>query len=120
MSNKKKHTYDRGLFAETIAVIFLSLKGYRIMCRRYKTPVGEIDIIAKKRNNLIFVEVKARKTKKAALESVTEKMKSRIERAAQHYLSTHKLTNQDCRFDLITVTGFCRCHHLDNAWQAQA
>lgn len=98
----------------------LTLKGYRILKHRYKTPVGEIDIIAKKKELLAFVEVKARKTKRAALESVTPKMQHRITKAAQYYLATHKIDNIQCRFDLITVTGFCRCDHLDNVWEETA
>ena len=63
----KQQTYDRGLWAENVAKIYLTFKGYRILQSRFKSPVGEIDIIAKKKNAIIFIEVKARKTETQAL-----------------------------------------------------
>lgn len=118
--SRKQQTYDRGLWAENIAKIYLTLKGYRILQSRFKSPVGEIDIIARKKNALVFIEVKARQTKTQALESVTHKMRQRIERAAMLYCSKHDLTDTQMRFDLIAVIPPLRIHHLDNAWQAQA
>ncbi|MEM7618251.1 MAG: YraN family protein [Pseudomonadota bacterium] len=116
----KQKTYDRGLWAENIAKIYLVLKGYRILHSRFKSPVGEIDIIAKKQNSIIFIEVKARQTQSQALESITYKMRQRIERAAMLYCSKHDLTDTQMRFDLISVIPPLKIHHLDNAWQAQA
>jgi putative endonuclease len=116
----KQKTYDRGLWAENIAKIYLMLKGYRILQNRYKCPMGEIDIITKKKDTLIFVEVKSRKTKTQALESVTYKMRGRIEKAALHYCAVKKITDTSMRFDLISVIPPLYVHHLDNAWQPQA
>ncbi|MEM6812102.1 MAG: YraN family protein [Pseudomonadota bacterium] len=118
--SQKQKTYIRGLFAEYLAIVLLSLKGYRIKAHRYKTPVGEVDIIAQKKDMFVFVEVKARATKTQALESLTPKMKSRIQNAALHYCAKNKLPDPSCRFDLITVSRFCTCSHLDNAWMAAA
>lgn len=72
-NNQKQKTYQRGLHAETVAVWFLRLKGYKILVRRYKTKVGEIDIIARRGNKIIFTEVKARPSIDIALESITRK-----------------------------------------------
>jgi putative endonuclease len=58
--NKVK-AYKLGHFAEFLAVIFLFLKGYSILQRRYRSPFGEIDLIAKRGQTMIFCEVKARK-----------------------------------------------------------
>ena len=55
---------DSGLFAETVAALLLRLKGYAIVARRYKTPVGEIDLVALKGKRLAFIEVKRRKTRR--------------------------------------------------------
>ena len=60
MSEKRTRAYRHGLFAETVAALLLRLKGHRIVARRYKTPVGEIDLVALKGKRLAFVEVKRR------------------------------------------------------------
>jgi putative endonuclease len=62
--------YRQGLRAETIAALFLRLKGYRILARRFTSPVGEIDLVARRGTSLVFVEVKARPTLDAAAESI--------------------------------------------------
>lgn len=132
-SGHKKQTYDRGVKSEKIAAWWLRLKGYKILEQRYKTKVGEVDLIARKGNLVIFVEVKARPTVTQALESITPTMQNRIGRAAQYYMSQNDLTAFDLRFDLITITPFLFSrifsemqagrffiHHLDNAWQTRA
>lgn len=120
MSAKRKQNYAFGLKAESAAALWLQMKGYKILARRYKTPMGEIDLIARKGNLLAFIEVKARQTKHQALESLTPQMRSRIERAASSYISHNPVGNCDMRFDLITVTPPFFIHHLDNAWQQAA
>ena len=62
MSEKRVRAYRHGLFAETVAALLLQLKGHRIVAQRYKTPVGEIDLVALKGKRLAFVEVKRRKS----------------------------------------------------------
>ena len=66
MRETRVKAYRRGLFAETVAALLLRLKGYAIVARRYKTPVGEIDLVALKGKRLAFIEVKRRKTKEDA------------------------------------------------------
>lgn len=115
---KKRKAYFYGLYAEILTVVFLTLKGYRILKWRYKTPVGEIDILAKKKNALIVVEVKARRTLDTAKESVTLKMQKRIIRAAEYYINRHpECMDMDIRFDLMAIGGFFSAQHLDNAWR---
>jgi putative endonuclease len=63
--------------------MFLIAKGYRILARRFKTPLGEIDIVARRRRALVFVEVKARETSGDAAESLTARGKQRIVAAAE-------------------------------------
>ncbi len=116
MNQHKKKTYDRGVKAERLAALWLQVKGYKILARRYKTSVGEIDLIIKKNNLIAFVEVKARATNDQALESLTFKMRQRIERAAAYYISHNKCDGFDMRFDLVTVTPPFFMQHLDNAW----
>lgn len=117
----KKDTYKFGLLAESLAALFLMAKGYRILARRYKTPVGEIDIIARRGRTIAFIEVKARGNLSAALESVTPMMRSRIGRAAQYFLSSDAaLSSCDLRFDLIALAPPFFLRHLDNAWRPAA
>lgn len=82
MAGGRKAAEKRGRRAELIACTLLRLKGYRILAERVRAPVGEIDIIATRGNTLVFVEVKQRRTRAAALESITAKQRRRIERAA--------------------------------------
>jgi putative endonuclease len=117
---KKQQTYRHGVWAENMAALYMAGKGYRLLKKRYKTPVGEIDLIFKKKDMLVFAEVKARKDPAAALESLTPSMRGRITQAALYYLSEHNLADCACRFDLITVTPPFAIHHLDNAWEAGA
>jgi putative endonuclease len=67
-----------GLSAESRAAMFLIAKGYRIAARRWKTPFGEIDIVARRRHALVFVEVKARERIDDAAEAVTERARRNI------------------------------------------
>lgn len=121
MHNNKKKTasYALGLAAEFFAAFILILKGHRILCMRYKTPVGEIDIVAQKGNRLVFVEVKARKRLDDALESVSQTMRRRIARAAGHFISGHpSVAGLQMRFDLFVLAPPLSWQHLDNAWQS--
>ena len=108
-----------GRRAERAAVWLLRFKGYRILARRFRLPVGEIDIVARRGHTVAFIEVKARASEGAALESVTPRQQQRIVRAALVFLQRHPAYSAfDLRFDLITVTpGNLPRHHLD-AWRA--
>jgi putative endonuclease len=116
----KRRAYHSGLIAEIIAALYLMLKGYKILHWRYKTPVGEIDLIATHKDTIVFAEVKQRMSIDEGLLSLTPHMRSRIHRAALFYISNvSKQAQKDMRFDLIAVTFPCTLHHLDNAWQTQ-
>lgn len=79
--------FGAGRWAEHAAALFLRFKGYRILARRYKTPVGEIDLVAERGRTLAFVEVKWRPTARAALEAIPPRQRDRVSRAANWYLS---------------------------------
>ncbi len=113
----RRKAYDHGHWAETISALFLCLKGYKILAQRYKTPVGEIDLIARKKNMILIIEVKARETKEAALHAVRPQNRRRIENAARYFLAHHPAYYDFAlRFDVITVSGGLSVYHLDNAW----
>jgi putative endonuclease len=116
-----RDTYASGLRAEAFAALLLRLKGYRILARRYKTRVGEIDLIARRGRTIAFVEVKARRSLAAALESLTPAMRARICRAALSYIARNpRHAGCDLRFDLIAAAPPFYWRHLDNAWRPSA
>lgn len=108
-----------GLSAESRAAMLLIAKGYRIVARRWKTPLGEIDIVARRRRELIFVEVKARATLDEGAESVTERSRRRIVAAAELWLAHHPDDVQRfIRFDVILVAPGKMPRHIANAFDA--
>src|SRR6187401_3866529 len=93
-----------GLSAESRAAAFLIAKGYRIVARRWRSPVGEIDIVARRRKTLVFVEVKARERLDDAAEAVIVRQQRRIIAAAGAWLAVHpEDANRDIRFDVVLV-----------------
>lgn len=106
-----------GLRAETVAVLFLRLKGYRILHRRMKTPAGEIDMVALRGSALVIVEVKARGQGEAA-EALLPRQQRRLERAAAHFLGRHpRLADLDLRFDVVLIAPRRWPRHLADAWR---
>ncbi|MGB7099765.1 MAG: YraN family protein [Xanthobacteraceae bacterium] len=108
-----------GLSAESRAAMLLIAKGYRIAARRWKTPFGEIDIVARRRRTLVFVEVKARMHVDDAAEAVTERTQRRIIAAAELWLVHHPDdTQRDIRFDVMLVAPGRMPQHIANAFDA--
>ena len=110
--------HEKGVQAEKRAALWLEAKGYEILEQRYKTPMGEIDLIIKRGDVIAFVEVKARKTKGEALESITPRARKRIIQTAEHFLSTYTEAYDIARFDALAVTAD-DIYHLENAWQIE-
>ena len=108
-----------GLSAESRAAILLIAKGYRILARRWKTPFGEIDIVARRRGSLVFVEVKAREHAGDAAEAVTERNQRRIIAAAELWLARNPAdTEREIRFDVVLVMPGKIPQHIANAFDA--
>lgn len=109
-----------GFVAEYIAACILTIKGYRIMAMRYKTKVGEVDIVAKRGPSFVFVEVKYRENFKSCAYAVTRKSQLRIRRAAEHYLLVQKKESInfdfDTRFDVVGINKFFWVKHIKNAF----
>lgn len=123
MKKNKIKSYQFGIVAEFIAIIFLRLKGYKILARRYKTFLGEIDIIAAKKQCLIAVEVKARKNisiQNGFLidEVVGKNQRERIKRAIISFLKSNhkKYSHHNIRFDLIVICPYKIPHHFVGFW----
>ena len=121
LNTEKKTRQQReakGRLAENWASLFLQLKGYRVLKRRFQNPMGEVDLILKKGRTLIFCEVKARHSLDKGLEALAPFQQKRITNGARYFQCQHsQFNNYDCRFDYIIVNGL-RCYHLKNAWQA--
>ena len=110
----------RGHFSESLAALWLRLKGYRILARRLKTHAGEIDLVAAAPfGPVCFIEVKARASVRAAAESVAPAQQTRIARAAFLYLSGRPgLARRGARFDIVAIgSGRLPVHHRD-VWRA--
>jgi putative endonuclease len=109
--------YLGGHRGEALAALFLQLKVYRILARRYKSPVGEIDLIAERFGTVVFVEVKARSRAAAELETLEGINQSRIARAAQYWLARHPArAESSMRFDVIFLTPGRWPRHITNAF----
>jgi putative endonuclease len=115
---EKVAAFGLGISAESRAAVWLIAHGYRILARRWKSPLGEIDIIAARRHTLIFVEVKARATLEGAAEAVTERQKQRIAAAAEIWLANNPNdTIRDIRFDAILVAPGKLPRHIQAAFE---
>jgi len=115
-----KTSYTTGLLAERLCRIALRLKFYRILAERYKTPMGEIDIVAARGNTVIAIEVKARSDKETALASISPTQQQRIAQALLSF--THRnprYAKANLRFDVMVVTPHKWPLHLKNAWRAE-
>ena len=113
--------FERGLSAESRAAMLMVAKGYRIVARRWRSPVGEIDIVARRRNLLVFVEVKARDREDDAAEAVTPRQQQRLIAAAEAWLSRNPDdVTRHIRFDVILVAPKRLPKHLMNAFDASA
>lgn len=118
MSGERRRKAHRlGHLAEWLCIIWLVLKGYSILARRYKHPQGEIDIVALKGRIVVCVEVKARAGIEEALLSITPEKRYRTQAAASAFMAQHKkFLHHDLRFDVMVLTSRCRIYHLTNAW----
>jgi putative endonuclease len=118
-TEKRRTAHALGLSAETWAAWYLRLTGWRILKRRYKTKSGEIDLIAKRRKTVAFVEVKARKNRQAALEAVTPASQKRISRAARIFVTEHpKAGFFTLRFDVVIIRPWAMPERIENAFEA--
>jgi putative endonuclease len=95
----------KGTIGENLAVDYLEKKGYRILQRNYRYEHGEIDIVAEDGNALVFVEVKARRSKKFGEpeDAVTPRKREKIRATADGYLFENNIDDKECRFDVIAI-----------------
>jgi putative endonuclease len=114
---KDQSALDKGKHGENIAVEYFLNSGYKLESRNYRYRRGEIDLILKKENLLLFVEVKFRKSDKFGFpeEFVTENQKQSIIRTADHYIHQH-CWGGNIRFDIIAINDRNRIDHFEDAF----
>jgi putative endonuclease len=109
-----------GLSAESRAAAYLIAKGFRIAARRFRSPVGEVDIVARRGRLLIFVEVKARNRLDDAAESLLPRQQRRIAAAAAAWLAEHPNdVESNIRFDAVLVAPGRIPRHIPAAFESQ-
>lgn len=118
-SRSRTRAERRGHWGEQLAAVYLMTKFYRLRQRRFKCPVGEIDLIASHFGTLVFIEVKTRAKAEdldTALQAVNQR---RIHKAAQYYLAKNpRLAQRDARFDVIFLAPGRWPRHVRNAFQS--
>ena len=94
-----------GKTGEDLACAELEKRGYAIVARRYRRRGGEIDIIAREGETMVFVEVKAREGHAfgEAAEAITAFKRRRLTHLAVDYMARHRLSNRPCRFDVVSI-----------------
>lgn len=116
--NERKKRYLRGHISELIAAASLLARGYRILGRRVRTPLGEIDLIARRGSRIAFVEVKRRTTVEGAEAALTPRQAQRLQRAAEHWLARRpSYAELDRGFDAVLVLPWKLPVHLVDALQ---
>ena len=116
----RRKAYRLGHSSEWLAAAALMLKGFRIVARRYRTKLGEIDLIARRGNLVLIVEVKARKTLIDAMEAIARESERRIEGAADLWLTRQKdYAKLSMRFDMVAVLPWRWPVHVENIFHGR-
>lgn len=119
---ERTQSYRYGLVAESIAALYLRCKGYRIVAKRYRNHLGEIDLLAVRRDTLVAVEVKARKRFSACEESIAPWKQQKIARALEGALASNiaglgRAGARNIRFDAVWVVPYRWPRHIKDAWR---
>ena len=118
-TSERRQRYQRGVVAEFFAAALLMLKGYRILARRHRTRLGEIDLIAVRGQRLAFVEVKRRPTIEDATQSIGERQTQRISAAAEQWVWRHPAYHgHQIGLDAVVIAPRRWPCHLANALQS--
>jgi len=119
---ERESTHARGNRGEAIALAFLQSRGLIIVETQYRYGRGEIDIIAREGEVLVFCEVKMRTSDRygAPEYAVNRKKQAQVRKIAEAYLYEHEIREQICRFDVVAIemkAGRTEIRHLRNAFQ---
>lgn len=114
---KRRRAWRRGHFSEYLAALFLTARGYRIVAIRHRTHLGEIDIIARRGDLAVFVEVKARRQQQQAVDAVSHAAQTRIRAASDLWLARqpdHARLSQ--RYDIVAILPWRWPRHFRDAF----
>jgi len=112
----RRQAERQGRIGETAAAWWLRLKGWRIVARRVRTPVGEVDLIARKPGLVAFVEVKRRATAEALDFAIDQRRLSRVAAAAEYLAPRYMEPGDDIRIDVVLIARGAPLRHIENAW----
>jgi putative endonuclease len=115
-ASQRRRDDQRGRAAESLAALYLRLKGHRILGRRLRTPMGEIDILARKGDMLVFVEVKLRTTLDTGTLALHPAARHRIARAARWLAPRYGAGTSGFRIDAVLIRPWGWPRHLVAAW----
>ncbi len=113
----KHKSWRYGRFAEGLCAWHLRLRGYRVVARGFRVPVGEIDIVARRGRTLAVIEVKARRDWDRAAAALGAKQRARIGRAASAFMASHDCAGLNVRYDVMLVRPWRLPRHLRGAWR---
>jgi len=115
-----KNRLKQGRLFEKQAALFFEYHGFEILERNFFAGHKEIDLIVKKENLIVFVEVKSAKSKKFGhpAERVDKKKRKNLTQAAHQYIEESKIENCDLRFDVVTILDG-QIEHFENAFNAE-
>lgn len=115
----KRQAFRRGHIAELLCLWHLRLRGYRVLARRFRAKVGEIDLIARRGRVLAAIEVKARPDLASASEAISAHQRRRIARALEHFLALNpEFAGLALRFDVMLVAPWRLPTHITDAWRS--
>ncbi|EXL02557.1 YraN family protein [Aquamicrobium defluvii] len=116
-ATRRRKAYRHGHRSEWLAAVALMAKGFRILERRYRTRLGEIDLIARRGDLVLIVEVKARRSLVEAMEAIARQSERRIEAAADIWLSRQPDYGRfSVRFDMVAVLPWRWPVHVENVF----
>jgi putative endonuclease len=114
---ERQRAQRRGHVSELVAAVYLMLKGYRILAIRHRTKLGEIDLIARKADLIVFVEVKARADQQRALDAVSLDSQRRIRAASDLWLAKRSdFARLAQRYDVVAVLPWRLPRHFRDAF----
>jgi putative endonuclease len=120
VKRSRQQAEKHGHRAETIALWYLRFKGYRLLQRRFKTAAGEIDLVMRKGDTTVFIEVKARPTVDESVYAVTTHNARRIASAAALYITRDERAAKGFqRFDIVAVPSYLWPTHIVNAFDGK-
>lgn len=116
MSSSRKSAERRGRIGETVAALWLQLQGWRIVARRVRTRVGEVDLVARRKHTTLFVEVKTRATRAELDFAIDQHRLARVAAAANMLAPRFARPGDDIRIDVILLAPWSLPRHIRNAW----